>query len=103
MAARMLVFDIDSLVSLIGHYAEGAVPRDAEGVAFAVSPILQRMLCLTLRSSQWPTADLVGPDGKLEPLIFRYEGNRVLKLERAREASFDSWGAPDAVEAPKRQ
>lgn len=98
----MLIFDLQSLKDLLVHYTEGAVPLSSEAVGFSVSPVLQRYLCLEVASPEWSDHE-VGPDGLLVPLTIRYEGNRVLKLQRPQDAGPEAWGDPGAVEAPKQQ
>lgn len=103
MAQRLVVFEIESLKDLLVHYTDGAIPLDSTAVSFDVNQFLQRYIGIVVQSSGWPVADAVGPDGMLVPLHIRYEGNRVLKIERPQDAGPESWSEYGEMEAPKRQ
>lgn len=103
MSQRLLIFDLDSLLKLLVHYSEGEIPLTSEALTFEVSPYLQRYLSMLVQSPEWSeSSDSVDPvTRELPPIHFRYEGNRVLKLNRP--GDIPQWGAEGAVEAPKRQ
>lgn len=100
----MLVFDLDSLLKLLVHYSEGkTVPLSSEALTFEVSPMLNRYISMLVQSPEWATPeDALDPVSReYPPIHFRYEGKRVMKLNRPQDAV--SWGPEGWVEAPRRQ
>lgn len=102
MKQKLIIFDPQSLKDLLVHYTEGAVPPDSEAVGLSASRILERYLCLEVRSASWAVEDEVDENGMLVPLIIRFEGNRIFKIERPQDAGPGAWGEFGAVEAPKQ-
>lgn len=101
MAQRLLIFDLNSLVKLLTHYTEGAIPLDAEALTFEVSPKLQRYISMQLQSKEWHE-DVNPQTGELEPIHVRYEGNRVLTIQNPQTDEI-KWTDENFVEAPRRQ
>jgi hypothetical protein len=93
VAYREVQVDAESLLKLLVHYTDGDVPLDSELRAAGVSPILQRMLCFWVDSSEWPAETLE------RPLHIRYSGKKILSWNDTREPA--QW--QDAVETPKIQ
>ncbi len=100
MAQRMIIFDAASLLTLMKHYAEGAIPLDGEVREVKVSSMLQRLIALVVESDAWEdtTTGNVGY-GTQAPFMFRYEGKRVLKWSDKHDEL--RWGEAGAVEAPR--
>lgn len=92
-----------SLQHLLTHYSDGAVPLDSKVVEFKVSQMLPRWITLVVDSKEWSDTPLETGDGYggQMPLILRYEGKRIMVLDHLKDPV--TWGAPEAVEAPKRQ
>lgn len=65
---KRFVFSADSLLKLLTHYSDGAVPLDAELRFAGVNRFLQRMVCLEASSKEWTDAS---------PLHVRYEGKKT--------------------------
>lgn len=100
MAQKRIIFDPQSVISLLTHYTDGQVPLDTICKGFRVSEALKRQVAFECESAQWSDAiqSEKSPD-VLAPLVIRYEGRRTL-----------SWGGKhqemewrDSVEAPKQQ
>lgn len=81
MARQLVVIDAQGLLALLTHYTDGEVPMDTEALGVGVHAQLQRHIGIMTRGS-WETGRevVVGgqPMGILEPLHFRYEGQKVL-------------------------
>lgn len=103
MATRTIEFDIDSLLKLITHYSEGAVPLDAEVRNVQLSSMLQRWVCLVVESPDWTgTPFEAGPGyNGVQPLFFDYEGKRTQIVSHLKDPVY--WNPEGAIETPKRQ
>jgi hypothetical protein len=100
MAQKRIIFDPQSLISLLTHYTDGKVPLDTIVKGVKVHPELNRTIGFECESAQWSnTIESEKSPGVLAPLVVRYEGKKTL-----------SWGGKheemrwtDSVEAPKQQ
>lgn len=94
---RRIVFDVDSLLALLTHYSDGAVPLDAEVLNIGASRLLGRYIGLTISSADWRDPDLPRDRlGMLPPLDIRWEGGKVLKWSE--KGTPVEWGdSPDAL------
>lgn len=94
---RRIIFDVDSLLALLTHYSDGAVPLDAEVLNIGVSKLLGRYIGLTMTSADWRDSELPKDRlGMLPPLDIRWEGGKVLKWSE--KGSPVEWGdSPDAL------
>jgi hypothetical protein len=100
MNQKRIVFTPNSLLKLLTHYTDGAVPLDCECLSVSVNPAMERMIAIDCKSDNW--CDTIESDttpGVLKPLEVRYEGKKTM-----------SWGGQhqelewkEGVEAPKRQ
>ena len=91
MATRIIEWDANTALRLLTHYTEGQVPLDAELTAVKVSQVLQNYLGFVVRSKDWQ--DPIGPEGVMEPLHIRYEGNRVMIWKKTGTDAF--WSGPE--------
>jgi len=94
-----VVFDANSLLKLLTHYSDGALPLDGELKSAGVNPYLERVIGLEVLSNEWDEVEVKAESGHLQPLHIRYEGKKVLSWSD-RHAPI-SWGEPEAIEAPK--
>lgn len=78
MGTRLFIFDAESLLSLLTHYSEGAVPLDARLLGLGVNPLMQRFLGLWVEAKDWPDPLEAGKDYH-SPLHLRYMGKRVMR------------------------
>jgi hypothetical protein len=82
---------------MLTEYSEGLLPLDFELDSIAVDTILKRQIAFIGRSKQWQDEPIPGRE-EYNPLMIRYEGNRIMKWGRKGDEVF--WG--DA-ETPKFQ
>ncbi len=102
MSKHLIAFDPQDLLTLLVHYTEGQVPRDAECIGIGPHQALNNLFRLVCLAKEWPGAptliskDKFVPD-RLQPLEFRYEGNKTM--------TWDDKGAQpvwkDKIEGPK--
>lgn len=97
LGTKRIVFDLDTIMALLTHYSDGAVPLDATVSQILVSKMLQRYVVFETASAQWEDADLpLNAAGQLPPLDIRWEGGKVLKWSE--KGTTPTWGdSPDAI------
>lgn len=90
MASRIIAIDADSLLGLIAHYMEGAIPTDAEITAAGVSTLLDGWIGLEVQSAGWEGA--LAPSGEgMAPLQFRYVGKKTMRWDDRSKGEGPSW------------
>jgi hypothetical protein len=80
MPQKRIEVSASSLVKLLTHYTDGAVPIDSELRSFSVSKMIERWLCLGVASKEWPQETLG------QPLHVRYEGRKVMSWGNDKDA-----------------
>lgn len=103
MATRLVEFDVASLLKLLTHYSEGAVPLEAEVRNVQISRFLPRWIALVVDSPSWEGTPFEKGDGYngIEPLHVRYEGKRICVIDNLKDPI--AWSDENEIEAPKRQ
>ena len=99
MSQKTLYIDAESILALLTHYSQGAVPFDAELRAAGVSAYLGRWIGLLVTSKQWDGLQVPQSEW-IKPLHIRYEGKKVLTWSGEAGAP-PMWS--DDIEAPKLQ
>lgn len=92
MAQRLVIFDANSLLKLLTHYGDGAIPLDSELKSAGVSAFMERWIGLDVASDKWESD---------RPLHVRYEGRKVLVWSNDGEGAPPVWS--EDVEGPKLQ
>ena len=90
------MFDAESVLRLLCHYTDGAVPLDSVLKSAGVSAVFGRWIGLNVESKEWSGEEVLG--GGLAPLHVRYEGKKVMSWEG--KGMEPEW--TEGVEAPKR-
>lgn len=103
MQSKLVIFDADSLLKLLVHYSEGAVPIDSEVKSIQASAKLPRWVSLIVDSKDWSGTPFETGDGygTVQPMFIRYEGKRIMVLDHLKDVPV--WSEEGAVEAPRRQ
>lgn len=63
-------FSPNSIIRLLTHYTDGAVPMKGEVKDMLVNPYLGRVIGLLVESNEWQDEDV-------KPLHVRYDGKRI--------------------------
>jgi len=79
------VFDAKELIQLMLHYNDGKdIPLDVELKCVMLSPMLERYVGFECSAEDWPSGQVM-QGGIVSPLQIRYDGNRILALNRGEE------------------
>jgi hypothetical protein len=91
---KTLLFPIETVLTFLTHYTDGAVPMDCKPLGIYTHPTLTRYICLEVESTQWQ--DDPNPDGSYDPAQIRFMGGKVAKWgSKGQEIQ---WGtAPDSL------
>lgn len=100
MAQRMLIFDPHSLVRLMTHYSEGAIPLNSELKGAGVGQILGREIGLWIEAPDWD-GPIDPTTGLHYPFYFGYEGRRTMKWSGSPHDEVE-WSEEGYAEAPKQ-
>jgi hypothetical protein len=88
------VFHPNSLVRLLCHYTDGAVPMRGEVKDMLVNPYLGRVIGLLVESNEWK-------DNDIHPLQVRYDGKRIATWVQGGEEGHMTF--EQRAETPARQ
>lgn len=93
MAQQKIIFDPQSLMSLLTAYYDGLVPMDAKVLSIGISPYFQQWIGIMVESEQWETdADIKTLADGQHPLFLRYEGRRNMAWSKADGDAPIKWG-----------
>ena len=81
-------FDLQSFVNLLTHYSDGEIPKDLEVINFGPSGFLPNWYAIVVKmDKEWPGAHTLPPpfDNEYEPFHFRFEGDKILTMNKKDE------------------
>jgi hypothetical protein len=102
MALQRILFEPDTLMSLLTAYYDGRVPMDAKVKSVGISQHFNQWVGVMVESDQWDVGDDIREltDGQ-HPLFLRYEGRHNMAWSKADGVPI-TWGDEgEQFEVPK--